>query len=179
MTKRPLLVLGAVLSILIGAVLLDFVRPAFFTSESFCRTCAAERLSRDILWIPVHRVRATTLSAFLERSGVLEDHQHQWLFASGRGGWVMCALGRGQYLQLVANDAEVVEFLEALLEFHGKDAVRDHVRYLFDPETADSARVCFRCRPQEFTSREDFDRWLSEQRAMFEREVAALKNIQE
>lgn len=101
---------------------------AFFFWGSYCKECGAARSSRNIFWIPIHRVQETKLSSFLESIDYNQGHRHEWLFSGGGGGGVLCAIGEGRHLREVVAEADTITFLAKAWRFLPPEEFRAALR---------------------------------------------------
>lgn len=162
----PILALFLICSIFFGA----------FGFSSICTRCGAIRDTTD--WqIPLTSVtlfrtsseRQTPVSAELLRSNVVVKHDHQWLFISGAGNGVTCAIGEGRHIRPVVQSDGVASILDASERF-GEVQFRERlVRLMFDPKTSEVVRgLGFSAPTNGFTDAAEFRSWLGRNRDFFE-----------
>lgn len=123
--------------------------PSPFDYSSVCDRCGALRNTTD--WqIPMaeftlfsHSTESESrLSRALLTNGIVQPHQHHWLFAHGGGRVVRsCAIGPGRHISPLADSEEFARLVVAL-HTHGQAVFRDRLlRGVFNPNTSS----IFRC----------------------------------
>ena len=94
-----------------------------FNYFSVCSQCATIQNTKD-LQLPLigvtystsHTIKTTPLSELLAKNKLIKEHQHQWIFASGSGNGVVCAIGSGRYLNQHAHSPMILSFLSHWLQ---------------------------------------------------------------
>jgi hypothetical protein len=84
-------------------------------------------------------MKETTLSRYYERHQAGRAHEHEWLFGSGGGGPIMCALGAGSALYPVLDNERLPVTLERLREHAGEAVAEEWRRRLLDPRNSSTA----------------------------------------
>lgn len=169
--RRIAPVLAAVGLLLSGSALFGA-----FGFSSVCTRCGAIRDSTE--WqIPLTRItifrtsseHQTPVSTELLRSGVVSNHEHQWLFSSGGGNGVICAIGEGRHIIPVVESSGVAAILAAGQRF-GEVQFRDRlVRFIFDSKTSEAVRVLGLSAPTNgFTDATEYHAWLSREAEFFD-----------
>jgi len=92
-----------------------------FRFRSVCEKCGAIRQTIDwqfpfTRWTVFERSRVyeTPVSRTLATNGIVKVHDHQWIFASGGGNGVTCALGRASQVQFTVESTSVALLIETL-----------------------------------------------------------------
>jgi hypothetical protein len=169
-------------TVLAGFALLTF-QAGPYRYSSICRTCGA--ISRTTQWqIPRavalgaeisifsrSSVSQTPVSLSLSTNGIIGHHTHQWVFATGSGNGVRCALGSAHNVRSTVESAEVGQLI-AVLEHCGERELRDRVlTNVFDDTTTIAVR---RLRPPkgEFANAKEAHEWLTEQSKVLDEMVA-------
>src|SRR5689334_4320234 len=90
-------------------------------NTSICAICGEMR--HGVAWqIPFTEVSywrsasttETALSRVVSKHGLCPHASHDWLFASGGGNGVMCAIGGGRHLLTAVSSAEVAVFVDGV-----------------------------------------------------------------
>ena len=107
--------------------------------------------------------RPSPVSTVLKSSGLVAAHEHQWLFCSGGGNGVTCALGDGRHIRPAVESSGVATAIEASQQF-GESQFRDRLlRDLFDPKTSEAVRGLGMSVPANgFPDASAFRDWLSQ-----------------
>lgn len=155
-TRRGL-VAGVTLE-LVGIVGLNFFTTAFFAQSSFCRLCGEEQQISHIFWIPVEKTRPTRLSGYLASVGYPPGHKHEWLFAGGGGGTILCAIGDGRHLLNEVHGEDSVRLLEGLHRYLPGEFDL-YVKRLLD---TDPCAFRYFISPDDISSREKFNERLAD-----------------
>jgi hypothetical protein len=138
----------------------------FFSSVSVCSVCGAERYSTDWLWVfPVQRVKQTPLSDYVRREGIQTSHEHKWLFGSGGGAGVKCAIGDGRHLFRIIRDADFQSFLAAVEKYRGVQEAKVWLSIGLDPKRVNDVSICFHPDGDAVKDQAGFDRWFKGQSA--------------
>jgi hypothetical protein len=172
--RRTALVVGFAVLILAGSALFGA-----FGFSSVCTRCGSIRNTTE--WqIPLTRVtlfrtsseHETPVSAELLRSGAVSRHEHQWLFSSGGGNGVTCAIGQGRHIRPVVQSDSVASILAASQRF-GEVQFRDRlVVLMFDPKTSEAVRgLGFSAPTNGFTDASEFRKWLGDETEYFDQMV--------
>jgi len=112
----------------------------FFGGREVCTTCGRIMTTSRIFWIPSSRIEATELSRFYDSyKGHEADHNHTWLFASGGGGSILCAIGRGRHLYSAVKNEKSRVALELIAKNGKGDSVDRWLGRLLDPVTSQAA----------------------------------------
>ncbi|MBK1831894.1 hypothetical protein JIN77_14255 [Verrucomicrobiaceae bacterium R5-34] len=106
----------------------------FFRGTEICTTCGRMQSTSRMFWIPRTTIKETELSGFYDAYWGDDGHDHSWLFASGGGGSVMCAIGEGRHLYYAIRRPEPVAGLELIRKHRGDRAVDLWLSRLLDPE---------------------------------------------
>lgn len=167
------------IALVVAVVALLLVGSAFFGEFGFSSVCTRCGAIRDTTeWqIPLTRIpmfrtsseRQTPVSTELLRSSVVAKHDHQWLFSSGAGNGVTCAIGEGRHIRPVVQSDGVASILDASQRF-GEVQFRDRlVRLMFDPKTSEAVRGLGLSAPTNgFTDSTEFRSWLGRETEFFE-----------
>ncbi len=113
-----------------------------FCSSYVCFRCGAARqktswqVPRTSLTLFAHSTeRQTPVSRSLTTNGIVSPHPHQWVFATGGGNGVRCALGVGREVRATVESASLAQLIESLQRY-GEQWYRDKVlTNLFDTAT--------------------------------------------
>ncbi len=128
--KGPLLralVCLAALFIVVG-----FVVPfAKFTSTSVCDRCGI-RLNAWEFQIPLtsityrkgESVVPTPMSSMLASKGIITNCSHHFLFCTGSGNGVKCAIGQGRHILPTTLSANIANLIGNLADYSGQTAAR-------------------------------------------------------
>jgi len=147
----------------------------FFSSVSVCGVCGAERYSTDWLWVfPVQQVKQTPLSDYVLRESIQTKHEHKWLFGSGSGAGVKCAIGDGRHLFSIVTDGDFQRFLAAVTKYRGVEEAKLWLRIGLDPKRVNGIRMWFHPDAGSVADLASFDRWFEDQSAWREFERISL-----
>jgi len=146
---------------------------AFFGWTSFCEVCGAARVSHNVFWLPVHHVKPTAFSSYLDSIGYAKGHRHEWLFAQGSGGLVMCAIGKGRYLMHNVTAPGMTLYLQGLHAYRDAAEFDRAVRRLLEPRGA-LHNIPFEITAADVATREAFGRWSAEHDVLGENREAAV-----
>ncbi len=132
--------IGATLVVLAGLVLLGPDSDLLYV----CGKCSKARRSRGKRLALVHfqvyvshHEEETTLSRFLNSSGIVGKHEHDWLLMGGTDGG-NCVDGAASCLGSLMGSETAVRFLGALHRHVGVDAARKWTALLIDTGTHSS-----------------------------------------
>jgi len=128
------------LAVVVVTVLAYFYE-GFFGSLSVCSKCGRTKNSSRTYWIPSTTVKETALSRFCDELAGGAEHDHDWLFASGGGGEITCAIGEGRYLYPALRQEEPIQALRQIRQRRGDDAAKLWLGRLLDPKMSDEARI--------------------------------------
>ena len=167
---RPfLLLLGLYLTL--GACLGQFDP---FSSSSVCRHCGSMRHSTKyyfpftstVVW-ESHSSVSTPVSEVLMGRGLVPRHEHGWLFCSGGGNGVTCAIGSGRHIRSTVNRSEVADLL-AFMAAHDLTNELNTVRLaIFDPQMSwSTAGYSILFTAEEFDHADEFLAWHREEWSM-------------
>lgn len=111
----------------------------FFGGTEVCTTCGRMNATSRTFWIPTSKIKDTEISQFYDGYKGDDHHSHTWLFASGGGGAITCAIGRGRHLYSAVSRAEVRHALQ-LIRANEDDAQVDlWLGRLLDPKLSRDA----------------------------------------
>lgn len=172
--RRTWLVLAA------SIFLLAFVAGYFidtFAYSSVCTRCGAIQTNSE--WkipslrktLELHSSESQTpVSTALSRMGAISDHEHQWLFCSGGGGDILCAIGAGRHIAV--RSEEVASLLESIHQFGDKQFRDLIISLLFDPKTSGLVRSFSLSIPAGgFANMNEYRVWLEEHTVDFDERV--------
>lgn len=141
-----------------------------FTYESICTTCGAEESATD--WqIPFttitcwhsSSVHPTPLSTYLNSHSLTPPHTHTFLFATGAGNGVMCALGKGHYITRAATSKQLPDFLDLVRRTDGGVGADVWTKRLLDPNESDKATMLIQLfNPSPATTLQQYQQWKNE-----------------
>lgn len=175
--KQRWLAIGAFAVLAAGLTFTLMAGP--FRYLSVCDRCGASRLTAD--WqLPLTSFtvfsrsteKESPLSRVLLTNGIVAAHSHHWLFASGGGNGVRCAIGQGSHIRPAA---ESEEFAATVLALHKRQqiAFRDRIlRGALDPDTS---RLFQGLSFDGAMSPTEMQRWIAEQGRYLDEDVAAHK----
>jgi len=159
------------LALVVGCGVLLLAGSAWFGTFGFssvCTHCGAMRYAKE-RQIPLTRItlfrtsseHQTPVSVELFRSGAVSKHEHQWMFSSGTGNGVRCAIGQGRHIRPDVQSEAVASILNASHRF-GEVQFRDRfVQLIFDPKTSESVyHLGFLAPTNDFTDAAEFRAWL-------------------
>ena len=169
--RRGALIVGVIVLLLAGSSIFGA-----FGSSSVCNRCGKIRDTRR--WeIPLTRValfstsseHETPVSMELVRSGTISEHEHEWLFSSGGGNGVTCALGEGRHIRPAVQSEGVASILATSRRF-GEVQFRDRlVKLMFKPKTAEAVRFLGIDVPSVgFTDASEFHKFLDDKMEYFD-----------
>ena len=105
----------------LGLVLVACVWPGRFGYSSVCSLCGLESRNTEIhfglfetRFAPTQQLETNAMAAVLLNRPELLNHQHTWVFATGGGAGVKCAIGHGRHLWQAVHSTTVATFLEVL-----------------------------------------------------------------
>jgi hypothetical protein len=130
----PLLLLG-------GFAALSWCLGGFFNQTEVCTHCGEIRHTRRVLWMPFSKTLATPLSSYQQSLGESAAQPHQWMFASGSGGPIRCALGSGRELHRSIRSPEIVQALKSIRQHRGDVVAKQWTARLLDPKTSANAHL--------------------------------------
>ena len=113
------------------------------------------------------------MSLTLTTNGIVTTHTHQWIFASGGGNGITCALGQASQVQFTVESSHVAHIIE-VLHNGGELDFRDRVlTNLFDRSTTKFVRMLpeFESADRSLTALE-IHQWVAEQ-SKYLNEIAA------
>jgi hypothetical protein len=145
-----------------------------FESSEICTTCGQMQDVTEFqlpftsfTYFTTRRQTATPFSIAMNRAGLVpSNHKHQWLYATGGGNGVKCAIGEGRHLLTAVTSPEVATFLQATATYQGRAATRTWTTALLDPTKSDNAATAIRCAhvpPAGFATKAAYDSWLQSQ----------------
>lgn len=108
----------------------------FFHETHICTHCGAMQETRRVLWIPFPEIRQTPLSIYQNSLASSSSHSHQWLFASGGGGMIRCAIGNGRHLYTAVLTEQSTAALKVIRQQRDDATANLWTRRLLDPETS-------------------------------------------
>ena len=163
---RVLTALGAVLLLSWTVSLMGI-----FSYGSVCGKCGALQSASEFrigpMRIPVIWQQTTTetlSSRGLEKMGLGCGRQHVWLFASGGGAGVKCAIGPGRHIWWVSDSQELLEFLRCCRQFQETGTAASMLAAALSPKSSWDARCLMKTFPKSgFARKEDFRSWIAEQ----------------
>jgi hypothetical protein len=153
----------------LGITVFAYLNEGFFGGREICTQCGREKVISRVYWIPSSRMEENGISRFHDKLERGKGHRHDWLFASGGGGAITCALGVGRNLISSVRSEEAVQALEEIRKRRGDEAARLWLGRLLDPKVtrdADSALWPLTDGPEDFDvaydeAEEEFARRLS------------------
>jgi hypothetical protein len=154
-----------------------------FRFSSVCERCGAIRYTTEwqfpgTRWTVLARSTEseTPVSRTLVTNGIVTAHDHPWIFASGGGNGVKCALGRASQVQSSVESDDVARIIEALHKA-GEHPFRDRVlTNLFGRDTTFFVRAMSPLNSTADSSIEgDLRQWVSKQSEYLDEAAARLK----
>lgn len=139
-----------------------------YSYSSVCARCGAERGTNE--WqIPATSLslydrssfHETHLSRVLVSRGLMQPHEHDWLFCQGSGNGVLCAIGKGRHILSSTHSVQVADLIEYAHRF-GEHEFRDRlIKELFNIDTTSVVRTWAGNLPRDrFREAVDFRKWL-------------------
>jgi hypothetical protein len=117
-----------------------------FRSASVCGNCAEVKHTTewkipftDTTFWTLERVSDSTLSLVVKKDRLAPTASHRWLFISGSGNGVMCALGLGERVLPHVNNKYIADFLDCAANHGEKHFAQAWLRLILDPATAEDA----------------------------------------
>lgn len=118
-----------------------------FRGNYVCAHCGATKSSLD-LQIPFTDFTVCTLGSTysytfgetLVARGLVDPHPHNWLFCTGLGNGIGCALGRGRYIESRCRP-ETLKFLDDTILFQSKTVAQKWLVLIFEPQNSNVDRV--------------------------------------
>ena len=105
----------------------------------------------------------SALSQVLLTNGIVQPHEHHWLFGHGGGNGVKCAIGTGRHIR-PAVDSQEFAGLVLLLHTAGETDFRDRVlRGVFDPDTSHFFRSLSFSAPKPPTGSTELRNWIADE----------------
>jgi hypothetical protein len=166
--------------LLLGCLCLPFaIWFGRFDSLEICTTCGQMQYLSEfqipltrLTYFTTRRPSATPFSIALNRAKIVNTtHTHQWLFASGGGNGILCAIGDGRHLLTAVTSPDVATFLQATATYRGQPAAQAWINTLLDPKQsfeASSAIQCATVPTAGFPTKAAYDRWLQAQPVQLE-----------
>ncbi|MEO5913739.1 MAG: hypothetical protein ABIS50_05870 [Luteolibacter sp.] len=124
-----------------GVVAAAWFYDGFFNETEVCTHCGARQETRRVIWIPFREIHETPLSLYQRSLEGAVPQPHQWMFAGGRGGPIICALGAGRSLFTACGHDETVEALKAIRKHRGDADAEIWKSRILDPRTSRDAFV--------------------------------------
>jgi hypothetical protein len=162
--RRILIVFGCLL--LAFAVLLGhFCSTEIFTTCGEMHDITEYQIPlTNFTYFTTRRTSPTPFSIAVARAGLVSpNHTHQWLYASGGGNGVICAIGDGRHLYNAVISPEVATFLQATATYRGRAAAQSWTKALLDPKRSDDATSGIRSSGMPtsgFPDKAAYDNWL-------------------
>jgi hypothetical protein len=162
MRKRTMLI------VLVAALALAAFFGAFGYS-SICTNCGAIEHTTEwqlpftqlTVWRS-HSIEATPLSRVVDHRQLALASGHAWIFASGGGNGVTCAIGPGRHIYSAVLSPEVATFIDAMSQYRGTTETRRWLASVLDPNhsmTVEGQIRFARIPPAGFTGQAQFDAW--------------------
>ena len=145
--KGPLL--RALVCLVALSIVVGFVVPfAKFTSTSVCDRCGV-RLNAWQYQIPLtsiayrkgESVVPTPMSSRLAAKGIVTNCSHHFLFCTGSGNGVKCAIGQGRHILPTTLSANIATLIENLADYAGQTAARTFATNLLQAPSANQGRL--------------------------------------
>ncbi len=165
--KKRFAIIGAFAALAIAVTAILIAGP--FGYHSVCDQCGLSRQTvnwqlpfTECTFFTRSTESETPLSTLLLTNGIVPVHSHHWLFATGAGNGVRCAIGPGRHIR---STIESKEFATLILVLHqrGQAAFRDRIlRVAFDPRSSDRVRALYFRGDGAEMSDTDLERWVSQ-----------------
>jgi hypothetical protein len=165
--RGPLLVLAGLGGLMVVVVGMLYGQ---FEYHQLCWVCG--RASTCVDWqIPVTRhtyytfreERETSLSRALARHRLVEPHEHEWWFVSGRGNGTYLLLGEGHPISWSLLGGNSGTFVDAMLRWTDRETTELWLNRMRDPNFS---RMCLAMANaslgETFTSRAHWEQWLED-----------------
>lgn len=141
-----------------------------FRYSSVCDRCGELRhttewmLPFSDLTLGSHSAQSNSvLARTLSTNGIVQPHTHHWLFASGGGHGVRCAIGPGRHIMGVVNSEEFASVV-IRIHTHGLTGISDRIlRGALDPNTSRAFAVLALGVPREPTTVAAIQSWFTEE----------------
>lgn len=130
----------------LGLVPIFALMGGVFRYSSVCKHCAKVKSTSEfgiqswnvVVW-QTSKEQESRLSTMLASEGIVQPHEHNWMFAQGGGNGVKCAIGGGRFLARVNNDTEFVAFVRDTWRFGQQAIATNLLAAVLNPHTASSA----------------------------------------
>lgn len=133
---------------------------------SVCSQCGIEKNTHEkqipythITYAYFQHIEDTPLSKLITKHQLADQHEHQWLFGSGRGNSILCAIGNGRNSYRNACDPMVLSFMDHLAKLN-KNKAKKWIKIILHPKIADEMHLILTDFPveKEITD-EEFCNW--------------------